>query len=93
MKLTFVTVVLCWISVMAFGQTYSSTISKFRSDQQTALAKEQFGPLRPQDIANLRYFEPDQQYKVIATVEILFNEPTFRMPTYDGTSNEYKRYA
>lgn len=93
MKLTFVTVVLCWINVMAFGQTYSSTISKFRSDQQTALAKEQFGPLRPQDIANLRYFEPDQQYKVSATVEILFNEPTFRMPTYDGTSNEYKRYA
>src|SRR5690606_3189808 len=41
----------------------------------------------------LDYFPADKNYQVQATVEILYNEPTFRMPTYDGTSNEYKRYA
>src|SRR5690606_33962909 len=35
----------------------------------------------------------DTNYIVTASVELLENEQSFRMPTYDGTSNQYKRYA
>lgn len=41
----------------------------------------------------LHYYEPDEDYRVQASVEFLIGERPFRMPTYDGTSTEYVRFA
>lgn len=57
------------------------------------MVKDEFGPLRQNQIGYVTFFLPKQDYVVTADVEPLFNEPTFRMPTYDGTSNEYKRFG
>ncbi|HAT92389.1 MAG TPA: peptide deformylase, partial [Sphingobacterium sp.] len=72
---------------------YEQHITALREEKAAELAKEQYGPLKSDQVAFLDYFPVDASYKVNAKVEVLFDEPVFRMPTYDGTSNEYKRYA
>lgn len=72
---------------------YEKQIVALREEKANELAKEQYGPLKADQVAFLDYFPVDASYKVKAKIEILFDEPVFRMPTYDGTSNEYKRYG
>ena len=72
---------------------YEKQIVALREEKANELAKEQYGPLKADQVAFLDYFPVDANYKVKAKIEVLFDEPVFRMPTYDGTSNEYKRYG
>lgn len=72
---------------------YEKQIVALREEKAIELAKEQYGPLKADQVAFLDYFPVDASYKVKAKIEVLFDEPVFRMPTYDGTSNEYKRYG
>lgn len=91
MTMGFVLLFICSKHVQA--QDYSAELLAHRKQAAAAFAKDEFGPLRKNQIAYLNYFAPNPNFKVQAEVELLFNEPSFRMPTYDGTSNEYKRYA
>lgn len=91
MTMGFVLLLICSKNVQA--QDYSAELLAHRKQAAAAFAKDEFGPLRKNQIDYLNYFAPNPNFKVQAQVELLFNEPSFRMPTYDGTSNEYKRYA
>lgn len=82
--------------ILPFGgkaQTYEQKIDSYRIEVGSKFEKDDFGPVRKEHIGYLEYFFPNQNYLVQADVEVLFGEKPFRMPTYDGTSNEYKRYA
>lgn len=72
---------------------YEQQILTQRKEKASELAREKYGPLKAEQVAFLDYFPVNRAYKVNAKVEVLYDEPVFRMPTYDGTSNEYKRYA
>ena len=94
MKKTFIASFLLALCLNLHAQSnYEEQIVALRKDKATELAKEQYGPLKPDQVAFLDYFPVNASYKVKAKIEVLFDEPVFRMPTYDGTSNEYKRYA
>src|SRR5690606_31505757 len=60
---------------------------------KASYTKDDYGPLRKENIQYLDYYTASVDYRVEAEVEMLIGEKPFRMPTYDGTSNEYKRYA
>jgi peptide deformylase len=75
------------------AQTYQQKIDLYRSEIKSKFEKDTFGPLRKENIGYLDYYSANENFVVQAEVEILFGEKPFRMPTYDGTSNEYKRYA
>lgn len=75
------------------AQTYQQKIDLYRSEVKSKFEKDTFGPLRKENIGYLDYYSANENFVVQAEVEILFGEKPFRMPTYDGTSNEYKRYA
>jgi len=82
--------------ILPFGskaQTYEQKIESYRIETRSKFEKDDFGPVRKENIGYLEYFPANQNYLVQADVEVLFGEKPFRMPTYDGTSNEYKRYA
>ncbi len=76
-----------------FAQNYNQEIENFRQQQFQSLSQEANGPIAVQNLTFLQYFEADETFKVMADVEYLLNEPTFRMPTSDGTSKEFKRYG
>lgn len=79
--------------VILMAQSLEQEIQSYRGKQIQEMVKDEFGPLRKDQVEYVSFYPAKQDYVVTAAVEQLFNEPTFRMPTYDGTSNEYKRYG
>ena len=75
------------------AQSYEQQIDIYRSELKSKLAQDEFGPIRSENISFLNYYPANKAYIVQAEVELLFGEKSFQMPTYDGTSNPYKRYA
>jgi len=75
------------------AQNYQEQIDLYRSEIRSKFEKDTFGPLRKENLGYLDYYPANENFVVQAEVDILFGEKAFRMPTYDGTSNEYKRYA
>lgn len=81
------------LSHMGFTQDIFQDIHAYRAKQETQLKKSANGPIADEFINQLHYFQPDEQFRVWAKVEYLYNQPSFRMPTSDGTSKEFRRYA
>jgi uncharacterized protein (DUF1684 family) len=50
-------------------------------------------PLKKDDLLNLRFYEADSVYRVLANVEVLSNQAGFIMPVFSGTGQQYERYA
>lgn len=78
---------------ISFAQNYQQTIEDYRAQQATHLKKSAKGPIADDLLGHLHYYKPDSNFKVNAQVVYLDNEPTFRMPTLDGTNKEFRRYA
>lgn len=81
------------VSIKANAQDYQALILKDRQEKALSLSNSKFGPLPADQVQFLDYFPVDKAYQVTADVTLLIGEETFKMPTYDGTSNPYKRYA
>ncbi len=81
------------ITSSAFAQSYSAKIDKHREAYKADFLKETRSPLKEQDLKDLHFFNADSNYKVVASLTILTNQKIFNMPTYDGTSKEFVRYA
>lgn len=77
----------------SFAQSYSEQISTHREKYKQDFIKESNSPLKENDLQNLQFYDADSNYKISADVEMLKNEKVFKMPTYDGTSKEFYRYA
>lgn len=60
--------------------------------RQKFLQLEQ-GPLTAEGVAQLRFFEPDSSYRVVAKFRHTPDEPEFDMPTYSGITRPYVKYG
>lgn len=77
----------------AFAQSFSEEIAFHRAKYKTDFLTSTNSPLKEADLKYLNFFDADSTYKIAAAVKILKNEKVFKMPTYDGTSKEFIRYA
>ncbi|WP_316800891.1 DUF1684 domain-containing protein [Pedobacter frigidisoli] len=84
---------LLFCSLNSFAQSYTHQISKHRENYKQDFVKDSYAPLKEKDLQNLHFYPADSTYRIMANVEILKNEKVFKMPTYDGTSKEFYRYA
>lgn len=82
-----------FISLNASAQQYAEKIARHREAYKADFIKDSRSPLKKKDLENLHFYNADSTYKVLANVELLKNEKVFKMPTYDGTSSDYFRYA
>ena len=89
----FLPILFFFTSLNTFAQSYAEQIAKHRESYKQDFIKESNSPLKENDLQNLHFYDADSTYKVSADVEILKNEKIFKMPTYDGTSKEFYRYA
>ncbi|KLT65360.1 DUF1684 domain-containing protein [Pedobacter sp. BMA] len=86
-------ILLLFFSLNSFAQSHTDQISKHRENYKQDFVKDSYAPLKESDLPNLHFYDADSSYRVTANVEILKNEKVFKMPTYDGTSKEFYRYA
>ncbi len=84
---------LLFICSSAAAQEYKKRIEKHREAYKADFIKEARSPLKEEDLKHLHFFEADSTYNIVARVERLTNQKIFNMPTYDGTSKEFIRYA
>lgn len=78
---------------ISFAQEAANEIGQYRDDQLQALSQSAGGPVATENLVYVNYFPFNSEFDVVATVEYLNNESSFRMPTSDGTSKEFKRFA
>ncbi|KQC00693.1 DUF1684 domain-containing protein [Pedobacter sp. Hv1] len=83
----------CFFSLNGIAQGYKSSIEAHRTKYKADFLAEARSPLQAEDLKNLHFYEADSNYSVNASVKILTGEKIFKMPTYDGTSKEFIRYA
>lgn len=88
-----ITILLLFISIDGFAQSYAEQIAKHRESYKEDFIKDNHSPLKKDDLQNLHFYEADSTYKVLAEVELLKNEKVFKMPTFNGSSSDYYRYA
>lgn len=86
-------VVLLMLSLNAVAQSHKDAIAAYRQTYKDDFLKDAHSPLKQADLQNLRFYDADSTYRVIAKAELLSNAPTFIMPVFSGTGREYVRYA
>ena len=89
----FFPILLLFFSLNSFAQSYTEQIAKHRESYKQDFIKDNYAPLKEKDLQNLHFYDADSTYKILADVELLKNEKVFKMPTYDGASKEFYRYA
>ncbi len=83
----------CCFTVLSKGQYNVDSVRMSRQLKLEQLVKDPGAPLGIDDIQHIHYYDPDSAFRVHAHVERLYGESSFRIPTSDGTSKEYVRYA
>jgi uncharacterized protein (DUF1684 family) len=89
----YLSLLLLLISLNSFGQDYKSQIDAFRDKYKSDFLTDPSSPLKKEDLQNLRFFDADSTYCVMATVELLSNQAPFIIPTFSGTGQQHVRYA
>lgn len=77
----------------AFGQDYAQEILTHRNLKHQSFVSNPYSPVRPEQVETLTYYLPTAAYKIKARVTLTPEEQPFLLPTYDGTSTPYRRYA
>lgn len=89
----YIWILCCVIGLSAQAQTYKAKIDQHRQKYMADFISDQHSPLKETDLVFLDFFNADNTYEVAAKVTLLSNQKIFKMPTYDGTSKEFIRYA
>ncbi len=81
--------------ICAFGQskTYIQQIAEHRRHYKQEFLEDQRSPLTAKDTANLRFYPPDEHYKVKAKVTPTPEAEPFDMPTVSGKNKKYRQYG
>lgn len=81
------------VSLNGFAQSYQEQIAKHREAYKEDFIKDSSSPLKKDDLQNLHFYDADSNYRVLVEVALLKNEKVFKMPTFNGSSSDYYRYA
>ncbi len=80
------------MSYSTFGQSYKKSICEHRKEYKEGF-KEEGSPIKPEDIRYLRFFKPDEDYRVTATFTHTPDEEPFDMVTSSGKMKKYVKYG
>ncbi len=73
---------------------YASQIARYREARKVEFIENPRAPLHSEEELNgLRYFPPDERYRVVATFQRTPNEKPFLMATSAGIAREYVKYG
>lgn len=73
--------------------TYAEKIAAHRQHYKEEFITEKNSPLKAADTSYLRFYEPDEKYKVTAEVVITKDAIPFKIQTRSKKEKDYKEYA
>lgn len=71
------------------GQSFHDEIKTYRAKYKAEFLTDENSPLKKKDLKYLRFYEPDETYKVTCTFEQVLDGEPFEMPTYSGKTKTY----
>lgn len=80
-------------STHAQDKTYVTQIAEHRQHYKQEFIEDKRSPLKADDTANIRFFSPDENYRVKANVILTPEAEPFDMPTVSGKSRKYRQYC
>lgn len=93
-KQTFFLILAILFSQVLYAQSaYEEEIELFRKKYLNDLLTEPRQPLKPEQATALRFFPPDENFKIYAEVFLLDNTDTVYFPTVSGVLKTYTKYA
>lgn len=72
---------------------FTAQIEAHRANYKADFLKHDYAPLDSADIPNLRFYEADENYQVLATFTRTENAEEFEMATYSGITKPYVKYG
>jgi uncharacterized protein len=75
------------------AQTYLDSIALFRQQYKEDFIKEARSPLKAKDTTWLRFYPAKKEYRVLATLKLTPESPTFDMLTHSGKKQAYRQYC
>jgi len=80
-------------SQLPLNTEFSSEIMTYRDTQIAELTSSERSPLTAESVKNIRFFPPDQSFKVTAELEMINPDETIQISTYSGIQKEFIEYA
>jgi uncharacterized protein (DUF1684 family) len=93
MKIILNAALLLLISLSIKAQSFNAETEQFRNQYKEEFLKSKNSPLKKDDLAYLRFFEPDSTYKGTAVFKRIQKSRPFEMPTYSDTNKTYVKYG
>ncbi len=81
--------------VSSQAQSYKHTIKKHRKSYKKTHLENERGPFyhKKKEIKKLRFYAPDENYKVTCQFTRTPDTEVFKMATYSGKTKDYKKYG
>lgn len=86
-------ILLSLIGITANAQDYKTQIAEHRESYKKDFIANKHSPLKEADLKHLQFYDADSSYSIVGNVFVLGNQKPFNMPTYDGTSKQFTKYA
>lgn len=74
-------------------QTYADSIAIHRAMYRQEFITEERSPLKAQDTGYLRFFRPDEAYRVRASIVLTHTAAALEIPTHSGKTKTYRPYG
>lgn len=75
------------------AQSYRDSLEKHREEYKAEFLKDGRSPLKQDDLAFLRFYEPNESYRVECAFKTVKSSDFFKIQTYDGKTKEYIKYG
>lgn len=79
--------------VSCLAQSYNDSILLHRQHYKEEFIAEERSPLKGNDTAYLRFYAPDEKYRVKAKFEPTPESKVFDMPTHSGKTKPFRQYG
>src|SRR4051812_41894735 len=80
-------------SVNVLSQDYKQQIESYREKFKTEIITEERAPLKTDQLTYLRFFDPDESYRITADFSKTENAKPFDMVTSSGKTKQYIEYG
>jgi uncharacterized protein len=77
----------------AQAQSYNKIIAQHRQHYKEEFITEERSPIHGTDTAYLRFFAPDEQYKITTHFTLTPDTQPFDMPTHSGKTKKFRQYG
>ncbi len=84
---------LVFASLPVFAQSYSDSILAHRQHYKQEFLTDPRSPLNAEDTGYLRFFAPDESYRIPAKLKRTSDEAFFDIPTSSGKNRKYRKYG